>query len=90
MLYYDRTDVSEGSDINKISAAKECDISSNWYFLDKGYHMYAMGVITYWSCPWTLAILLLWTLMMSIRGIRKSEARKVIQNIDLTEKSRAV
>ena len=47
MLYYDRTDVSEGSDINKISAAKECDISSNWYFLDKGYHMYAMGVITY-------------------------------------------
>ena len=47
MLYYDRTNVSEGIDINKISASKECDISSNWYFLDKGYLMYAMSVITY-------------------------------------------
>ena len=90
MIYYDRTNVSEGIDINKISASKECDISSNWYLLDKGYLMYAMGVITYWSCPWTLAILLFWTLMVSIRGIRKSEARKVVQNIDLTEKSRTV
>ena len=26
MLYYDRTDVSQGIDINKTSASKECDI----------------------------------------------------------------
>ena len=26
MLYYDRTDVSEGIDINKTSASKECNI----------------------------------------------------------------
>ena len=26
MLCYDRIDVSEGSDINKTSASKECDI----------------------------------------------------------------
>ena len=26
MLYYDRIDVSEGIDINKASASKECDI----------------------------------------------------------------
>ena len=25
MLYYDRIDVSEGTDINKTSASKECD-----------------------------------------------------------------
>ena len=27
MLYYDRTDVSEGIDVNKTSASKECDVS---------------------------------------------------------------
>ena len=26
MLYYDRIDVSEGTDVNKTSASKECDI----------------------------------------------------------------
>ena len=26
MVYYDKTDVSEGTDINKTSASKECDI----------------------------------------------------------------
>ena len=26
MLYYDRTEVSEGIDVNKTSAPKECDI----------------------------------------------------------------
>ena len=26
MLYFDRTDVSEGSDVSKTSASKECDI----------------------------------------------------------------
>ena len=26
MLYYDRIDVSEGIDVNKTSASKECDI----------------------------------------------------------------
>ena len=27
MLYFDRTDISEGIDVNKISESKECDIS---------------------------------------------------------------
>ena len=26
MLYYDRIDISEGIDINKTSASKECDV----------------------------------------------------------------
>ena len=34
MLYYDRTEVSEGIGVNKISALKECDICHYWYFLD--------------------------------------------------------
>ena len=37
MLYFDRIDVSEGIDVNKISASKECDIYHYWYFLNKGF-----------------------------------------------------
>ena len=33
MLYFDRIDVSEGIDVNKISASKKCDICLYWYFL---------------------------------------------------------
>ena len=35
MLYYDRIDISEGIDINKTNASKECDICRYWYFLNK-------------------------------------------------------
>ena len=34
MLYYDRIDVSEGIDVNKTSASKECDICHYKYFLN--------------------------------------------------------
>ena len=30
MPYYDRIDVSEGIDVNKTSASKECDICHYW------------------------------------------------------------
>ena len=33
MIYYDRTDVFEGRDVNKTSASKECDVCHYWYFL---------------------------------------------------------
>ena len=33
MLYFNRIDVSEGIDLNKASALKECDICHYWYFL---------------------------------------------------------
>ena len=36
MLYFGRIDVSEGTDVNKISKSKECNICHYWYFLDKG------------------------------------------------------
>ena len=36
MLYYDRIDVSEGTDIDKASETKECDVCHYWYFLNKG------------------------------------------------------
>ena len=34
MLYYDRTDVSDGTYVNKTSASKECEICHYWYFLN--------------------------------------------------------
>ena len=33
MLYFDKIDFSEGIDVNKTSASKECDVSSYWYSL---------------------------------------------------------
>ena len=38
MLEYDRIDLSEGIDINKTNASKECDICYYWYFLDKKFN----------------------------------------------------
>ena len=35
MLYFNRIDLSEGNDVNKTSASKECDICHYWYFLNK-------------------------------------------------------
>ena len=37
MIYYDRIVVSEGIDIHKASASKECDICHYRYFLDRGF-----------------------------------------------------
>ena len=37
MLQYDRIDISEGIDINKTNASKECDMCHYWYFLDKNF-----------------------------------------------------
>ena len=34
MLEYDKIDVSEGIDVNKTNASKECDICHYWYFKD--------------------------------------------------------
>ena len=33
---FDRIDISEGIDVNKINQSKECDICHFWHFLDKG------------------------------------------------------
>ena len=35
MLYYDRIEVSEGVDVNKVSESSECDVCHYLYFLDK-------------------------------------------------------
>ena len=38
MLEYDRSDASEGIDVNQANASKECDICYYWYFKDIGFN----------------------------------------------------
>ena len=37
MLQYQKIDVSEGIDINKASASKECELCHYWFFKDVGF-----------------------------------------------------
>ena len=37
MLRYQRIDVSEGIDVNKTSASKECELCHYWFFKDVGF-----------------------------------------------------
>ena len=37
MLEYDRFDISQGIDVNKTNASKECDICHYWCFKDTGF-----------------------------------------------------
>ena len=37
MLQYQKIDISEGIDINKINASKECEVCHNWFFKDIGF-----------------------------------------------------
>ena len=37
MLEYEKTDVSEGIDVNRTNLSKECDICHDWYFKDIGF-----------------------------------------------------
>ena len=37
MLEYNRINISEGIDVNKTNASKECDICHYWYFKDIGF-----------------------------------------------------
>ena len=34
MLEYDRIDLSEGIDVNKINSLRDCIICHHWYFLE--------------------------------------------------------
>ena len=37
MLQYEKIDVSEGIDVNKTSASKECELCHHWFFKDVGF-----------------------------------------------------
>ena len=39
MLQYEKSDVSEGIDVNKTNASKECELCHYWLFKDIGFKL---------------------------------------------------
>ena len=89
------TVVSEANDSNKTNISKECNINHYWYFLDEefnsqpyvcnGCHDVLMMSINLND----ISILNIHGVYYcsNIKGISKSEAVNLLQNVDLTEKS---
>ena len=93
MLYYDRSDVSEGIDVNKSSLSKECDICHYWYYLDKEFKLESY-VFNGCYDVLMMSVNLSNIAILNIKGadycciineISKSDAINLPQNADLTE-----
>ena len=91
MLYYDRTDVSEGIYINKTGASKEFHICHYWYFLIKMFKFQAP------ICNRCRSLLMMSVNLLKIKnanyrciitGISKSQAINFMQSIDLIIKDK--
>ena len=90
MLYFDRIDVSEGIDVNKTKASKECDICHYWCFLNFSF-TFQPNV-----CNRFHDLLMMSMSILNIKGSdyrciislnSKNEAINLMQNAHLTEKS---
>ena len=95
MLYFDRIDVSEGIDINKTSASKECDVCRYWYFLNFSFK-FQPNVCNRCHDLLMMSMNISDIVILNIKGfdyrciislISKYEAIKLMQNADLTGKS---
>ena len=95
MLKYDRIDASEGIDINKTNASKECDICHYWYFLDKGFKYESY---LYNGCHDLMQKAMNFNdmVIVPVKGneyrihfwyMRKDDAIDIMKNSDLNEKS---
>ena len=98
MLYFDRIDVSEGIDVNKRSASKECDICHYWYFL---YYSFKFQPNACSRCYDLLMMSMNLSdiAILNIKGsdyrciislISKTEAINLMLNADLTERTRVL
>ena len=97
MLYFDRIDVSEGIDVNKTSASKECDICHYWYFLNYSFK-FQPNVCNRCHDLLMMSMNLSDIAILNIKGsdyrciislTSKNEVRNLNQNANLTEESRA-
>ena len=95
MLYFDRIDVSEGTDVTETSASKECDICHLLVFIKL---QFQVSTKCLHRCHDLLmrSMSLIDTANLKIKGsdyrcsislICKSEAINLMQNADLTGKS---
>ena len=94
MLYFDRIDVSEGTDVNKTSASKECNVCHFWYFLNFSFTFQpnvcnrCHDLLMMSKNLSNIAILKIKVsdYCCVIHLIDKNEAVNLIENADLTEK----
>ena len=96
MIYYDRKDVQEGIEVNKTSTSKESDASHYWYFLNCSFK-FLPNVCNRCHYLLMMSVNLRDIVILNIKGsdycciislISKKEAINLLQNYDLTEKSR--
>ena len=96
MIYYDRIYISEETDVNMTSKSKECDICQYWYFLSKGFK-FQPNVCNRCHDLLMMSMELSYIAVLNIKstgygciisGISKSKTINLMQNIDLTKKSR--
>ena len=97
MLYFDKIDVSEGIDVNKTVASKECDICHYWYFLNYSFKFQPNVCNRCYDLLMMSMNLSDIIAILNIKGfdygcifslISKNEAINLMKNADLTEKSR--
>ena len=95
MLYYNRIDISEGIDVDKTSASKDCDICHYWYFLNSSFK-FQSNVCDRCHDLLIISINLSDIAILNIKNsdyrciislISKNEAVNLMKNADLTEKS---
>ena len=88
MLQYRKTDVSEGIDVNKTSASKECKLCHYWFFKDVGFKFeehvcngcrdlltmaYSLKNLAILSAKWA-------TFRCALMGISKNDGLKGLSN----------
>ena len=95
MLEFDKIDISEGTDMNKTSASKECDIGHYWYFLDKNFN-YEQNLCNGCHDLMQKAMNFNDVAIVSIKGIdyrihfwymSKDQAMNIMHNSNLNEKT---
>ena len=95
MLGYDRINISEGINVNKTNAIKECDLRHYWYFKDIGFK-HDLFLCNGCHALMQKAINFNDVVIASIKGnnyrihfwqISKNDAINVMKNSNLNEKS---
>ena len=79
MLCFKRIDVSEGTDVNKTSASKECDICSSWHFLNYSFKFQ----LNVFNTSYDLLIMSINLIDVAISIIKSSDYRCIISLISL-------
>ena len=95
MLFYDRTHVSEGIDVSKTSASKECIVCHYWYFLNYSF-TFQPNVCNRSHNLLMMSVNLSDITVLNIKGsdncciislVSKNDAIALMQNANLIEKS---